>query len=37
VVDVNLLVRELLLGTSAVTSLLGTNANGSIYCGYDLP
>jgi hypothetical protein len=37
VVDANLLVREFLLSQTAVTSLLGTNANGSIYCGYDLP
>lgn len=36
-VDVNLLVRELLLSQSSVTALLGTNANSSIYCGYDLP
>lgn len=36
-VDANLLVREYLLSQPEVTSLLGTNANGSIYCGYDLP
>jgi hypothetical protein len=37
VVDANLLVREFLLGQTPVTALLGTNANSSIYCGYDLP
>jgi hypothetical protein len=37
VVDANLLVREYLLGQAAVTALLGTNANSSIYCGYDMP
>jgi len=37
VVDANLLVREFLLSQSEVTALLGTNLNGSIYCGYDLP
>jgi hypothetical protein len=37
VVDVNLLVREFLLSQAGVTNLLGTNANNSIYCGYDLP
>ena len=36
-VDANLLVREYLLGQTPVTALLGTNANSSIYCGYDLP
>lgn len=36
-VDANLLVREFLLGQTAVTALLGTNSNSSIYCGYDLP
>src|ERR1700739_4185302 len=36
-IDANLLVREYLLAQSSVTALLGTNANGSIYCGYDLP
>lgn len=36
-VDANLLVREFLLSQSEVTALLGTNLNGSIYCGYDLP
>lgn len=36
-VDANLLVRDFLLAQSAVTSQLGTNQNGSIYCGYDLP
>ena len=36
-VDANLLIREYLLGQSEVTALLGTNQNGSIYCGYDLP
>jgi hypothetical protein len=37
VVDAALLLREYLLGQSSVTALLGTNANGSIYCAYDLP
>jgi hypothetical protein len=37
VVDAALLLREYLLGQSSVTALLGTNANGSIYCSYDLP
>lgn len=36
-VDVNLLVRSFLLTQSPVISLLGTNQNGSIYCGFDLP
>jgi hypothetical protein len=36
-VDANLLIRDVLLAQTAVTSLLGTNQNGSIYCGYDLP
>ncbi len=36
-VDANLVVREFLLSQAEVTALLGTNANGSIYCGYDLP
>ena len=36
-VDANLILREYLLAQSTVTALLGTNANGSIYCGYDLP
>ena len=36
-VDVNLLVRDYLLGQASVTNLLGTNANGSIYASYDLP
>lgn len=36
-VDAALLVREYLLGQGAVTALLGTNANGSIYCASDLP
>src|ERR1035438_2340190 len=36
-VDANLLLREYLLAQSTVTALLGTNTNGSIYCGYDLP
>jgi hypothetical protein len=37
VIDASVLVREYLLGQSAVTTLLGTNANGSIYCSFDLP
>jgi hypothetical protein len=37
VVDAGLLVSEFLEGQSSVTSLLGTNANGSIYNGFDLP
>lgn len=36
-VDANLLVRDYLLTQTPVTALLGTNANSSIYCGYDLP
>jgi hypothetical protein len=32
-VDVNALIRHLLLSSTAVTSLLGTNAGGSIYAG----
>ncbi len=36
-VDVNVLVGEYLAAQSSVTSLLGTNAGGSIYYGYDLP
>ncbi len=36
-VDASVLVREYLLGQSEVTALLGTNANNSIYCAYDLP
>lgn len=36
-IDASVLVREYLLGQPAVTSLLGTNANGSIYCAFDLP
>lgn len=36
-VDANLLVRQFLLAQPAVTSLLGANANSSIYCSYDLP
>lgn len=36
-VDANLLLREYLLGQSEVTALLGTNINGSIYCGFDMP
>lgn len=35
-VDTNTLLREWLLSSSSITSLLGTNAAGSIYCG-DLP
>jgi hypothetical protein len=35
-IDTNLLLRDWLLSSSSITSLLGTNANGSIYCG-DLP
>jgi hypothetical protein len=37
VVDANLVIRQFLLSQASVTSLLGTNQNGSIYCGYDLP
>jgi hypothetical protein len=37
VVDVAVLVREYLLGQTAVTSLLGTNKQRSIYAAYDLP
>lgn len=36
-VDANLVLREFLLSQPEVTALLGTNQNGSIYCGYDLP
>lgn len=36
-VDAAVLVREHLLNQAAVTSLLGLNANDSIYCSYDLP
>lgn len=36
-VDVNVLVGEYLAAQTSVTSLLGTNAGGSIYYGYDLP
>lgn len=36
-IDAAVVVREYLLGQTAVTSLLGTNANGSIYAAYDLP
>jgi hypothetical protein len=36
-VDATVLVREYLLSQPEVTALLGTNANGSIYCAYDLP
>jgi hypothetical protein len=37
VVDAAVLVREHLLNQAAVVALLGTNANGSIYCSPDLP
>jgi hypothetical protein len=37
VVDANVIVGEYLAGQSQITSLLGTNAGGSIYYGYDLP
>jgi hypothetical protein len=37
VVDVAVLVREYLLAQAAVTDLLGTNKNNSIYAAYDLP
>jgi hypothetical protein len=37
VVDANLVIRQFLLSQSEVTALLGTNQNGSVYCGYDLP
>jgi hypothetical protein len=37
VVDASVIVRDYLLGCPGVTALLGTNANGSIYCAYDLP
>jgi len=37
VIDACVLVREFLLGQSQVTTLLGTNPNGSIYCASDLP
>lgn len=36
-IDVAVLLREYLLTQSEVTALLGTNANNSIYCAYDLP
>ena len=36
-VDVAVLVREHLLNQVAVTALLGTNLNGSIYAASDLP
>lgn len=35
-VDTNILLRDWLLSSTGITSLLGTNGNGSIYCG-DLP
>jgi hypothetical protein len=37
VVDANLVIRQFLLSQPEVAALLGTNQNGSIYCGYDLP
>lgn len=36
-VDANLLVRNYLLSQSSVTTLLGTNANGSIYASSSIP
>ena len=36
-VNASVLVREFLLTQASVTSLLGTNRNGSIYCSYDVP
>jgi len=36
-VDVPVLLREYLLSQLSVTALLGTNLNGSIYAGSDLP
>lgn len=36
-VDANLLVRNYLLSQTSVTSLLGTNANGSIYASNAIP
>jgi hypothetical protein len=36
-IDATVLLREYLLGQATVTALLGTNANNSIYCAYDLP
>jgi hypothetical protein len=36
-VDTNILIRNWLLASTAITSLLGTNANSSVYCGPDLP
>ena len=36
-IDAAVVVREYLLSQPEVTSLLGTNANGSIYAAYDLP
>jgi hypothetical protein len=36
-VDAAVLIREYLLTQAEVTSLLGTNPNGSIYAAYDLP
>ena len=36
-VDVAVLAREFLLAQTAVTNLLGTNNNDSIYASYDLP
>jgi hypothetical protein len=35
-VDTNVLIRKWILSAASITSLLGTNANGSVYCG-DLP
>jgi hypothetical protein len=37
VIDTNIIVRNWLLSCTPVTSLLGTNAFGSVYCGPDLP
>jgi hypothetical protein len=36
-VDASVIIRDYLLTRSEVTALLGTNANGSIYCAFDLP
>jgi hypothetical protein len=36
-IDTNIIVRNWILAETAITSMLGTNANGSVYCGPDLP
>lgn len=36
-IDVTVIIRDYLLTCPSLTSLLGTGADGSIYCSYDLP